>query len=310
MVQIVGIFTLLLLFTTGCETQKPAHITVMPQERYHTVRTYRETMQILDSLGYTDEAFKKGMRKVPRVVITRISRRWGHEADALPVGLKKSIFLRLLASEALMANEEVANERRRMLDIVKRVKEGPISRREAEWLRQLALKYKVIKHSNDLLMPSMFQTLKRRVDIVPASLIVAQGAIESGWGTSRFAIEGNALFGQWSFSDTALKPKEQRQELGNYGLATFKTPLDSIRAYILNINTHPAYRLFRLMREELRDGGFALSGIMLAPALEHYSERKGAYVEDLIGLIRANRLGWLDRAKLSDGETVVIHPDA
>ena len=250
------------------------------------------------------------MKRVPRILITHISSRWGTEADKLPVKLKKSLFLRLLASEALIADEEVAKERKKLLEILKRLKEGPVSRSDALWLRRLALKYKVLKKPDGLLTAQMLKELVRRVDIVPPSLILAQGAVESGWGTSRFAVEGNALFGQWSFSDTALKPKDPRRKLGDYGLATFKTPLDSIRAYIHNINTHPAYRLFRRMREELRRAGLPLSGVMLAPALEHYSERKGAYVEDLIGLIRANRLEWLDRATLSDNRPVIIHPDA
>ncbi|WP_456322817.1 glucosaminidase domain-containing protein [Hydrogenimonas sp.] len=312
MVQIAGIFALL-VFLTGCDMEKSTHETASRHKAsiqgHHTVQSYRQTIQILDDIGYSEKAFKKGMKKIPRVVITRISKRWGEEAENLPVTLKKSIFLRLMVSGALIANEEVAQERQKMLKILKRVTKEPISRQDAKWLRQLAMKYKVIKGPHDLLMPQMLKIIKRRVDIVPPSLIVAQAAIESGWGTSRFALEGNALFGQWSFSDTSLKPKEQRKKLGNYGLATFETPLDSIRSYILNIDTHPAYHLFRAMREELRNADIPLAGIMLAPALEHYSERKGAYVEDLISLIRANHLEWIDRAELSDNDTIVINPD-
>jgi len=144
---------------------------------------------------------------------------------------------------------------------------------------------------------------------VPPSIIVAQGAVESGWGTSRFAVEGNALFGQWSFSDKAMKPKEQRRELGNYGLATFKSPMDSIRSYLLNINTHPAYRAFRHLRSQMRSIGRPLYGLELVHTLEHYSERKGEYIEDLTKVIRANGLSWLDEARLKDGRPVVIHPD-
>ena len=123
-------------------------------------------------------------------------------------------------------------------------------------------------------------------------------------------MEGNALLGQWSFSDTALKPKEQRSHLGNYGLATFDSPLDSIRSYLLNLNTHPAYRRFRELRARLREENRPLTGMALIHTLDRYSERKEAYIEDLVKLIRTNNLVWLDRAKLQTNRPVVIHPDA
>jgi uncharacterized FlgJ-related protein len=122
-------------------------------------------------------------------------------------------------------------------------------------------------------------------------------------------VEGTALFGQWSFSKSSLKPKEQRTQLGDYGLATFKTPLDSIRAYILNLNTHPAYRRFRKLRAKLRAEGKPLTGTALAPTLDKYSERGEAYVKELLKVIRANHLAWLDHAKLGDNPVIYIHPD-
>jgi len=80
---------------------------------------------------------------------------------------------------------------------------------------------------------------------VPPSLALAQAAEESGWGTSRFAIKGNSLFGQWDFSGKGIKPKEQRENLGDYGIAAFDSPQDSIEAYMLNLNTHRAYQRMR-----------------------------------------------------------------
>ncbi len=302
---------LLLLLFAGCTSRESEdrHRAEPPKLLYYSVNSYKQTMQILDNMGYTQEKFKRGMREVPRVVITRISKRWKKYADKIPVETKKSIFLRLMASGALMANEEVLKERRRLLALTEELSKGPISRRESAWLRELALKYKVLKNRDDILTREKLQELVRRVDIVPPSIIVAQGAVESGWGTSRFAVEGNALFGQWSFSDKALKPKEQRSHLGNYGLATFKSPMDSIRSYLLNINTHPAYRDFRHLRSMMRAYGRPLYGTELVHTLEHYSERKGEYIEDLNKVIRANGLSWLDTARLKEGRPVVIHPD-
>jgi uncharacterized FlgJ-related protein len=276
----------------------------------YTVTSHHHTMQILDHIGYTDEAFKRGMSTIPRITITHISSRWGKHANTYPVSIKKSIFLRLLASEALIANEEIEKERSKLLKIYHHLQRGPIARHEDRWLHQLAKKYRIIKNLHAPLTLKQIEALIQRVDIVPPSIILAQGAIESGWGTSRFAVEGNALFGQWSFSKTALKPKEQRHNLGNYGLATFKTPLDAVRAYLLNLNTHPAYLEFRQLRAQLRQENRALSGMTLVHTLKHYSERKEAYVKELIKLIQSNNLVWLDHAKLQDNHPIVIHPDA
>lgn len=304
--------TLSLLFFAGCEAPvtKEEKKAKEPKFLRYTVKSYMQTIQILDNLGYTKKAFEKGLETIPNIELTRISRRWSDEAKNIPIEVKKSIFLRLLASGALRANREIAEERRKLMDILKKIPEAPVSRKESRWLRELALKYKVIKKRNDILTPQKLKELTLRVDIVPPSLILAQGAVESGWGTSRFAAEGNALFGQWSFSETSIKPKEQRTRLGNYGLASFRTPLDSIRAYLLNLNTHPAYRRFRELRARLRSENRPLSGTELAPTLESYSERGEAYIQELLTVIRANNLQWLDRAKLSDNAPVIIHPDA
>ncbi|WP_201351848.1 glucosaminidase domain-containing protein [Hydrogenimonas urashimensis] len=303
---------LLPLFWTGCETHLPKEEKRAETPRFlrYTVKSYQQTMQILDNLGYTREAFKKGMEQVPDIELTRISDRWSDEAKNIPVEVKKSIFLRLLASGALKADREVARERKRLLEILRKIPQGPVSRKESRWLRRLAYKYKVIKKENGILTPPLLEELKKRVDIVPASLILAQGAVESGWGTSRFAVKGNALFGQWSFSKSSMKPREQRSYLGDYGLASFNTPLDSVRAYILNLNTHPAYREFREMRAKLRREGKPLSGTLLARTLENYSERGEAYIKELLKVIRVNNLSWLDHAKLSENSPVIIHPDA
>ncbi len=317
MVVIRWILFLSLLLFLGCvpheereETKRETKRSREPKLLYYSVNSYKQTMQILDNLGYTDDAFKKGMKTIPRVLITRVSSRWKEQADTIPVETKKSIFLRLLASGALIANEEVTKERRKLLELLEKLDRGAISRKESAWLRRLALTYKVLKKRDGLLTRRKLRELVKRVDIVPPSIILAQGAVESGWGTSRFAVEGNALFGQWSFGENVLKPKEQRTHLGDYGLATFKTPLDSIRSYLLNLNTHPAYREFRDLRAQLRAHDIPLSGEVLLPTLEHYSERRGEYLEDLRKIIRANRLSWVDRAKLANNRPVIIHPDA
>jgi uncharacterized FlgJ-related protein len=146
-----------------------------------------------------------------------------------------------------------------------------------------------------------------RVDIIPPSLALAQAAEESGWGTSRFADVGNALFGQWTWSE-GIAPLEQREGKGDYRIAKFDSPLDSVRAYMLNLNTHAAYRSLRERRREMRVRGDQLSGWELAETLTSYSERGAAYVETLHTIMRVNRLAATDSAYLTDSPPIYLTP--
>jgi len=146
------------------------------------------------------------------------------------------------------------------------------------------------------------------VDLVPVSLVLAQGAEESGWGTSRFASEGNALFGRWTWSGKGIKPKEQREELGDYRIAAFDKPLASVEAYLLNINSNQAYAPLRAGRAEARRSGQALSGWELAKTLTSYSERGPDYVGSLHAIMRVNKLQPVDEAYLVGEEVWEIYP--
>ena len=130
--------------------------------------------------------------------------------------------------------------------------------------------------------------------------MLGQAAYESGWATSRFAAEGNALFGQWTFGGKGLVPDQQRKELGDHRIASFEWPFDSVRGYYLNLSTHPAYEDFRRLRAELKASGKPLSSIVLADGLIKYSERGQTYVDTLKGMIRANNLDIADNAVFRD----------
>ena len=136
--------------------------------------------------------------------------------------------------------------------------------------------------------------------MIPAGLVLGQAAYESGYGTSRFAAEGNALFGQWSFGGEGLVPGQQRKELGDHRIASFEWPFDSVRAYFLNLSSHPAYEEFRRLRAEHRSAGRPLRSLELAEGLKKYSERGQEYVDTLKGMIRANRLEAADGAVFRD----------
>ena len=140
-------------------------------------------------------------------------------------------------------------------------------------------------------------TLKIRIDEIPVSLAIAQAAKETGWGTSRFAQEGNALFGQWTWSGEGLKPKEADENKG-HKVMKFNVLQASVRAYQRNLNTHSSYKAFRKARAELRDLNKPLDSIVLSKYLNKYAETGNQYVEVLQKIILQNKLKDFDDAKL------------
>ena len=139
--------------------------------------------------------------------------------------------------------------------------------------------------------------LKIRMDEIPVSLAIAQAAKETGWGTSRFAQEGNALFGQWTWSGEGLKPKDAEKSQG-HKVMRFNVLQASVRAYQRNLNTHSSYENLRKARAELRDRGKPLDSLILAKFLNQYAETGEKYVDVLQQIIKQNNLKDFDDAKL------------
>jgi Bax protein len=274
-----------------------------PVEKKVETNTYRDVIDLFNTIGYTADNWKKGVREVPRIELTNIPDRWQKEAVHIPVKEKKNIFFRLAGSGILMANERIQKERDRLHDLLESGKA-----QANEWVRSLAVKYRVIRSESEQLDSNALEILKTRVDIVPPSLALAQAAEESGWGTSRFAVKGNSLFGQWDFSGRGIKPKQQRESLGNYGIASFATPQDSVDAYMLNLNTHRAYNKMRQKRAEMRINNIKPSGWELAKTLDQYSERGDAYIKSLHSIMRFNHLATTDDAYLWDKGVIIVSP--
>ena len=266
-------------------------------------KNYDDVLQLFNEIGYTAEQWQAGIREVPRIEITSIPQRWQEVTRTIPVSDKKNIFFRLTGSGILQANEKILSEREHLLNAINKK-----DIQENEWLASLGVKYKVIKQESDKLDNAALIELKKRVDIVPPSLALAQAAEESGWGTSRFAIQGNSLFGQWDFSGKGIKPKEQRSELGNYGIAAFESPQDSIEAYMLNLNTHRAYERMRQKRAVFRQQNKEPTGWDLAKTLDKYSERGNDYVKSLHAIMSYNKLNDADQAHLWDKGKIVVSP--
>lgn len=264
--------------------------------------------QLIKDLNYTPEAWQAGIREVPRLYITNVPMHWREKTSKeLDVQTKKWVFFQFLGPLVLHSNEIIQADRDRIKLIIKALRSSAaVSSEDQAFLLEMATTYKVIEGESDLTDRTLQDTLLRRVDTIPPSLVLAQAAEESGWGTSRFAAEGNALFGMWTWGGKGVVPLQQRSDLGNYKIAYYETPLQSVVAYMNNLNTHQAYRELRARRAELRKAGVKVSGRELAKTLTRYSERGQAYVNSLLSLIKMNKLQLTDDAYLGNGPTILL----
>ena len=199
---------------------------------------------------------------------------------------RKEFFIQIILPLILKENNNIRLDRKRLFNIINKSNNTEI---EKKWLRKKYKQYGV--PSKDL------SILKIRMDEIPVSLAIAQAAKETGWGTSRFALEGNALFGQWTWSGEGLKPKESEKNEG-HKVMKFNVLQASVRAYQRNLNTHSSYIDFRKARAKLRDQGRELDSLILSEFLDEYAETGDKYVEVLQKIIQQNNLKDFDDAKL------------
>jgi uncharacterized FlgJ-related protein len=267
-----------------------------------------DLIQWLEAENWWGEESRGEQLGVPHAMITGINPRWRDTARRLPVPQKKEIFYRLMLPLIVHANDMVLERRVAILHMKKKLAAGEeIPAADLEALRAGLVLLRIADAdaaasltSNDKRLPKMLEEALYKFDVIPAGLVLGQAAYESGYGTSRFAAEGNALFGQWTFGGGGLVPEQQRQNLGDHRIAAFDWPFDSVRGYFINLMTHPAYEDFRRLRAELRAAGKPLTSLALADGLIHYSERGREYVDTLKGMIRVNHLDKADGARFRD----------
>lgn len=251
---------------------------------------------------------------VPRAITVVINKGWKQEANQLPVADKKELFYRALLPLILYSNELILRDRYKLQNIAEQLTGTPgLTPEERTWLHALAVKYRLVTEDNSTSaeletaeITALVADLMSRVDIIPPSLALGQGAYESGYGTSRFSLEGNALFGQWTWGGKGIKPLQQRSSKGDYKVAAYDWPLDSVRAYMLNLNTQRAYADLRQQRARMRQQQEPFSGLALTSTLSKYSEKGQEYVKTLQGIIRVNQLDIADSARLRDEPLTLI----
>ncbi len=241
-------------------------------------------------LGYDLDSVSSGDDRVPRLFLASVPEDMNEIRET---GVRKAVFLKTVLPLILQLNEEILADRARLWNLRTRLKLGEkLGAVDRLWLVVKAERHGVERGDVDGLL--------RRIDVIPPSLALAQAAEESGWGTSRFAREGNAIFGQWVFSRRDNLVPRRRDDDKMHKVKAFDSLLDSVRAYTHNLNTHAAYRDFRAQRAAMRRAGAPLDGAALANTLRRYSERGAGYIASIRRIIAANNLRGLDEARLND----------
>lgn len=257
-------------------------------------------------IGYTRSAVTSAGRRVPRIYIADFPAGW---ADGTETDTKKDLFFMSILPIVLKTNELIAAQRARLLALQRKQRSGfGFTEEDRDFLGEIAAAYETgaeDARGAPLDADERLRTLARRVDTIPPSLALAQAAVESGYGTSRFAVAGNALFGQWG-TGGGIRPRAQRPEHLPFRVAEFASPLRSAIAYARNLNTFPAYRGFRLRRAAIRSAGRTPGGRELAGELAAYSEKGARDVAVLRRIIRENRLERFDGARLAPGRPVLL----
>ena len=216
------------------------------------------------------------------------------EVGMLPVELKqiqstkarKELFIKIVLPLILSENNRIRRDRSTLFKILNK---NINSKAEKNWLNNKFKQYGVVNKD--------VSTLKVRMDEIPVSLAIAQAAKETGWGTSRFAIEGNALFGQWTYSGEGIKPAGSDKN-DKHKVMAFSVLKASVRAYQRNLNTHSSYKEFRKVRAIQRDNDEPLNSLELANYLNSYAETGEEYTKTLKKIIVQNNLKDFDKAKI------------
>ncbi len=253
------------------------------QEHDNAVSLNSETaMNLFNDLGYDLKNVRAG-QKVKPIYLTKLPKDLKTLGDTKK---KRELFIKIVLPLILNVNEKITEDRKKLFKILAK---NFNTVGEKVWLKRRFKEYKI--KDQDL------TKLKMRMDIIPVSIALAQAANESGWGTSRFALEGNALFGQWTWSKKGISPKKKDPNK-NHKVLQFQILKASVRAYKNNLNTHNAYQEFREARAQLRQENKQITGLDLIKYLKNYAAIGDKYVSIIKGIIEKNSLTDFDQANL------------
>jgi len=253
------------------------------EENNNTVSLNAETtFNLFNDLNYDLKSIRAG-EKVKPIYLTKLPKDLKSLGDTKK---KREIFIKILLPLILYENQKITEDREKLFKIINKNFNTP---GERVWLKRRFREYKI--GDQDL------AKLKMRMDTIPVSLALAQAANESGWGTSRFALEGNALFGQWTWNKKGITPSNQ-DDGTNHKVMNFQILKASVRAYKNNLNTHNAYKKFREARAKLREENKNITGLELTKYVKNYAAIGEKYVKILESIIIKNSLTDFDKSNL------------
>ena len=252
-------------------------------EHDNTVSLNAETtLNLFADLDYDLKGVRAG-QKVKPIYLTKLPKDLNTLGDTKK---KRELFIKIVLPLILDENKKITEDREKLFKILGK---NFNTVGERVWLNRRFKEYKIEDHD--------LAKLKMRMDNIPVSIALAQAANESGWGTSRFALEGNALFGQWTWSKKGILPKEQDPDQ-THKIMQFQILKASVRAYKNNLNTHNAYKEFREVRARLRQDEIQITGLDLTKYLKNYASIGEKYVAILDDIIKRNSLTDFDKANL------------
>ena len=240
-------------------------------------------LNLFEDLEY-DLDHVRNKKKVKPIYFTRLPK----DLNTIKsVKEKKETFLQILLPLIVAENEKIIEDRKHLLKLLK----DNETTESKKWLNKKYRAYKVKDKS--------ISELIERIDIVPTSIALAQAAKESGWGTSRFALEGNAIYGQWTWNGDGIEPLEKTKDQ-NHKILKFPLLRASVKAYIINLNTHRGYKGFREKRSALRKQNKKLAGLDLIHELDNYAQTGKEYTKILEQIIKQNDLNELEAVTIDD----------
>ena len=240
------------------------------------------TLNLFENLKYDLKKIRQGQPVKP-IYLSQLPKDLNRLKNAKK---KKDTFIKIIMPLILDENNRILENRRKLFKILGK---STNSMGEKRWLKRRFKEYGIKKGD--------ITELKVRMDIIPPSIAIAQAAIESGWGTSRFALEGNAMFGQWTWSKKGISPADQDPDK-SHKILQFQILKASVRAYKNNLNTHNAYKEFREVRAQLRQKEQPITGLALTKYVKNYAAIGEKYVAILEDIIEKNSLGDFDNAYL------------
>ena len=263
-------------------TKKPNNLNKKSTEEEYVSIPTRETLDIFENLKYDLKTIRLGQAVKP-VYLSRLPKDLNKIKSTQK---KKDTFIKIVMPLILDENSKILEDRKKLFKILNKPSN---TRGEKVWLKRRFNDYKI--KNEDI------AELKIRMDIVPTSVAIAQAAKESGWGTSRFALDGNAMFGQWTWGKDGIEPS-QKEKNTSHKILKFPMLRSSVNAYIKNLNTHRGYSEFRKKRSELRQNNKNLSGLDLVEYLYNYAATGKEYVVILKKIIKQNQLTDFDSSVL------------